>query len=835
MKSYRIEKITWQTAPDEAQALTVSYRKESDADISGNYTTVTSSQTVNTDGTFSPVLLVNFPLENTKYVIKYKVVDGGSEFTETVTSPWSYNIGGLLDKVGQAMPNMQYTLTDTGLRDSYLPEHIGLLHEFSSSFGDSLEQFGNAQYTVFDNNLGISFEKRNNEIGVKIDSNVSTFLVDPTENSGNNELSLLGVDGKNAYSINMWVNFTSTELAQSGVDGKLWLWFCGSGDKHIGLYIDTTTKYVHWIHRLYGTIEEIVIDHAVVADAWIRICCRRDGNNPTDSYLNQILMVINGSYYSPSTATYFSAATNYAGIVSNPIYIGMGKQASNGNIIQTHGAYKYFYYRQTVVDNNLRERVMNPVYPKIVIQNTDGSNEFVIGHEYFVKVTNIDAAFVFPHTTPTGNKKMFVRTFSNERPSTLITILPFVKNTAGFDIDFTTGTFAGNRESIADKFYGLHKSWGGYANGGVIAENTYVHDGNLILECHGENYDGTVQGVNRDSTLKTHTIQDDPIWGSDPKLGQAWTERTGSCIVSKDYLGFGRYLIKCKIPQLLGVAPAWWTFHYEEVYQNTPDYELLEAEGLKREGNFADGYYLVRNHEIDIEQPSHLAMGVFNGWNEVESNVIFFSVNDAYHIGIQNDTSNNNGLWKLNSKTLNPNVRTNWTKVSDTIHPVYEPSFENFKCNTWIGETGSGTGWRYRDGSIPDTQNDEVYLASLTPIGQAANDDGFHDYEWRWYKNRVEFYFDGVLKQTSVSFIPDIPSRLTIGNWFPSGTNGNGLYAPWVADPTKTWAGSPANWNFQKMIIKRILFEPFDDTTAGGSNRLIGESYPFDGMKEYSL
>ncbi len=834
MKALRIEKINWQSAPDEAQAITVSYRRSSDPDIPVNYTTVSSNVNVAIDGTVSPALVFELPLENTQYVIKYKVNAGGAEFTQTVTSPWSYTIGSFLDKTYQAMPNMQYTIYETGLRDSYLPEHIGLLHEFKSSFGDSLEQFGNAQYTLLDNNKGIEFVKRANEIGLKLDSNVTSLYPDPTEDEGNNELSLLGHDGKMAYTIGIWVHFDSTEFAQTNTDGKLWLWYSGNPTNHVGAYINTATKYVHWVHKKDTVTEENILDHAVEANKWIRINFRRDGLNPSDGWLNQMLMKIDSGYYSPSTPTLFTAATDYEGLVSNPIYIGMGKNQSTGNIMVTQGVYKYFYYRQSVVDNGLRERVLNPFYPRVVVQNVDGTGEFTITPEYFVKVTNNDASFVFPHDTPTGSKKVFVKTYSNERAPIFMDIIPFTKDSTGFDIDFTTGTLASNREMVTDKFYALHKAWGGYANGGVVAENIYVQNNNLMLECHGDVYDGSTAGVNRDGTTKVHTIQDDPIWGTDPKFGQNWTERTGGCIVSKDYLGFGRYLIRCKIPNELGVAPAWWTFHYEEVYLNTPDYELLQSEGLKRQGNFADGYYIVRNHEIDIEQPSHLAMGVFNGWLELENNVIFYDVNDKYHIGIQNDTEANNGLWRL-VNTSAPNNRASWTKVSTFIAERGNPDYGNLKCNTWIGEGGFGNGWRFKDPMIPDSQNDEEYLANLTPIDIMANDGEYHDYEWRWYKDRVEFYFDGELVQTNYAFIPDIPSRLTIGNWFPSSTSNSGAFAPWKVNPASAWAGSPADWNFQKMVVQRILFEPYDDTTAGGPNRLIGESYPFDGIKEIGL
>ncbi|SFW91482.1 LamG domain-containing protein, partial [Chitinophaga sancti] len=406
-----------------------------------------------------------------------------------------------------------------------------------------------------------------------------------------------------------------------------------------------------------------------------------------------------------------------------------------------------------------------PPYPTVIIANPDGSSPYTVPAYQFITVTNNKVSWVVPNDVPTGSKKWFYKTYSNERTPVNVTIVPFTKVTTGYDINFANeSSIESNKNQIVNKFGALHKAWGGYANGGVVGDNVYFQDGKLVLEAHGDWYDGTVQGVNRDGTPKIHTIQGDPVWGDDPKLGQDWTNRVGCCIVSKDYHGFGRYLFRTKITQLLGCTPAVWLFWYSETYPELPEYEELLEEGLKREGGFSDGYYVVLNQEIDIEMPSHLAMGVFNGWLEVESNVIFFDINPQYHIGIQNDTqsSANNGLWKYNGAG-NPNLRTNWTKVSTVVNPVYQPSFDNFKCNTWISETGSGSGYRFKDPSIPDTQNDEVYLANLTPIGQAANDDAFHDYEFRWYKDRVEFYFDGVLKQTNTSFIPDIPGRLTIG------------------------------------------------------------------------
>ena len=55
------------------------------------------------------------------------------------------------------------------------------------------------------------------------------------------------------------------------------------------------------------------------------------------------------------------------------------------------------------------------------------------------------------------------------------------------------------------------KNWGGTVtengtitdyNGGVLAENVSVSDGNLILTGYGNQYEGEVRGINRDGTRR---------------------------------------------------------------------------------------------------------------------------------------------------------------------------------------------------------------------------------------------------------------------------------------------------------------------------------------------
>jgi hypothetical protein len=77
----------------------------------------------------------------------------------------------------------------------------------------------------------------------------------------------------------------------------------------------------------------------------------------------------------------------------------------------------------------------------------------------------------------------------------------------------------------------------------------------------------------------------------------------GGCAVFNKRTGFGSYEIDL-IPNQLGCAYAIWTFFYNEIYPSDPRYNDFLIEGLHQQGTIDDGYYLTRNHEIDIEFPA---------------------------------------------------------------------------------------------------------------------------------------------------------------------------------------------------------------------------------------
>ena len=126
-----------------------------------------------------------------------------------------------------------------------------------------------------------------------------------------------------------------------------------------------------------------------------------------------------------------------------------------------------------------------------------------------------------------------------------------------------------------NKWLVAHKSWGSggdYINGGVVAENVAVdaESGTVLLKAHGNQYTGSVMGVNKDLTRQTTGV------------------RTGSAIATRQYLGAGSYEVRMKVIGKLGVSSAIWTFFYSDDDYNN------------------DGSPIV-NHEIDIELPGRPA------------------------------------------------------------------------------------------------------------------------------------------------------------------------------------------------------------------------------------
>lgn len=369
--------------------------------------------------------------------------------------------------------------------------------------------------------------------------------------------------------------------------------------------------------------------------------------------------------------------------------------------------------------------------------------------------------FSVPDTLSSGD---YYISLNNSALSTETIKLPLTvetfKKSGAFHEDFSS------LEAFSSRWDFLERGWGG-ANGGVTGQNARIEGGELVLEAHGDTYTGTIQGVDAKGNPKFHTH------ASDPEKDQPWITRVGCCIVSKDYYGYGSYRVVAKLPKLTGVASAFWTFHYEEATPTGPLWQNFIDEGLHQQGSLQDGYYMVRNHEIDIELPSNLAG-----------------------------------------------------------QPTNQVSLSNAKFNAWRGELQN---WSV---APENPAYWEEYSAKLTDIGANMGDEQYHEFRFDWHADRVDFYIDGIHKQTQNNtakgdVIPDIPGKFTVGLWFPSSNGNSAGYptwatdSPWLYNPELAWAGASADWDTQEMRVRSIDFTPFTEL----GERLIGETYVFGGVR----
>ena len=162
-------------------------------------------------------------------------------------------------------------------------------------------------------------------------------------------------------------------------------------------------------------------------------------------------------------------------------------------------------------------------------------------------------------------------TLTQAHPQTPSPPLAPLPTTKVFFDDFESNTLNTSKWRIGKR------QWAGLGvNGGVVPRNVSVADGNLILESHGDLYDGPVMGINKFGVPRTHG-----------KLA-------GGGAATKRYFASGRYEVRAKITPELGVCSSFATMHYRELYPG----QL----GYKEAGGNGRNVYIV-NHEIDIELP----------------------------------------------------------------------------------------------------------------------------------------------------------------------------------------------------------------------------------------
>lgn len=585
---------------------------------------------------------------------------------------------------------------------------------------------------------------------LKINSTNSYFQLPSDSETGFNSTAFFGADGLNDAVFATWVHIPT--LPSSGT--KKYIYHYGVTTDYGSMYIDSNGKVNIEFYKS-STLQKFTSPESVII-GWNKICFNRKGNSNayTFLYLNTIKSTLSFSTLTVPTSTTAYPINIGAGLVSGVTTASSGYSFAN----------VYIKYRGYISQNQINMLAKKPI-PAVVFQlKNNPTIEYEVDKIWIGRFLDDKVSVTIPPSSelPNGEYYLILRSEFHTSNPFLVTVQDVEVETEAFFDDFS------DSDTLRENYYVLNRAWGG-ANGGVVPENVFLSNGELILKANGDNYSGTTQGVTRDGIKKTHSNVLDPLYG------QHWTNRVGGCIVYNKRTGFGSYEIEALIPNQLGVAYAMWTFFYNEIYPTDPRYNEFLIEGLHQQGNIEDGYYLTRNHEIDIEFPSHLDGGTLS-----------------------------------------------------------DPSLSNFKANTWRGELQNWdvaqtdpTYWEeYRDNLTPvgfDIADGEYHKLRF---------DWYSDRVEFFIDDVLK---QTNLNSSKGEVIPDISGFFTFGVWFPSSP----LSAkPWLVNPNNAWAGGvidsdggmKADFDSVEMRVKSFSFTPFEEYTSDQRN--LGETYPFGGYNK---
>lgn len=759
-----------------------------------------------------------------KLVYNKDLIDINTPFYVTELQGYTLNAGNNLEVYGRKLLDSQFISPKAG-------SHF----ELKQNYSDIFENLTNGSLIGPD----ATFNVVDDVPSLTINSNDSYFQLPSDPDTGFNSTAFVGSDGLNDSVFAIWVHIPF--LPPTG--SRKYIYHYGTTIDYGTMYIDDTGKinfefFKNNVLQKYTTPESINI-------GWNKLCLNRKGNSNdhTFFYFNSVKSALNFSGLSIPSSTIAYPINIGAGLLSGVLTSASGYSFAN----------VYIKYRGYISQDQINILCSKPTPSVIFKDKNNPLIEYEVDKVWIGRISNDRLSFTIPPTSelPNGEYYLILRSEFHTSTPFLVKIEDVLVETESFFDDFR------NQDTLRNNYYVLNKAWGG-ANGGVVSENVFIRDGELVLQANGDHYTGETQGVDRYGLKKTHTNQ------LDPEYGLPWKNRVGGCVVFNKKTGFGSYEIDALIPNQLGVAYAMWTFFYNEVYPTDVRYpqfignayETTEVINIIESGfsinNTIDDYGIISygtNYNVgdkfvidqDVSQTVYTCIGT-------EPSVIYYNPTNILTIGntfskvaitLDKSPTTNEGLHEQGTVedgffiTRNHEIDIEFPSHLDE-GVISSPSLSNMKCNTWRGELQN---W---DVQNTDPAYWEEYRDNLTPVGFNIADGDYHKLRFDWYPDRVEFYIDGILKQTNLNTekgdtIPDIAGYFTFGVWFPSSSMAD---KPWLVNPLNAWAGGvvdtdggmKADFDSVEMRVRSFGFIPFNEYSLAQRN--LGETYPFGGYNK---
>lgn len=442
-----------------------------------------------------------------------------------------------------------------------------------------------------------------------------------------------------------------------------------------------------------------------------------------------------------------------------------------------------------------------------------------------------------------------------------------------YDIDFEND-FDNAIIEFKKRYYAKQKRWGGNMGGGTHGSLIYFNRGLgcLILEQHGDKYDGVVPAVAPAGKAGYgYPVSLHEIPKTYTRVGQQRTERVGGLIQSVDYHPYGMFDCWFKVPKgMAGLAICLWYFHYQEIYSYDKTFDFWTKvgwNGWKYDHCVKSGYgatWLVVNNEIDMELGSENTPYRTNVDPNTDASIIWYinGLSQRQAIGCT-QVGANYGTWILDwegskaaidavTETDPQNAaaylltrQLKWIHITDYLDDVNSGATNrSLRFNNWLAEQWNDGPGVYGNVSKSALGKSELTVNNRTPLGElnlsAAemtsryvakyyDDNEYHKWSIDWTKDYTRLYIDDELISEIKAFVPFNPMTMLVGCWFPSR---NVYDAQAIAGDWGTWSGLHANWSVYHMYVKRIKFTPYTEAEVPTDEmRYDCETYAEDGLR----